>query len=57
MPMIEMQEEEYSYSDFSDTVLLQVSNILGPAVKDALLLPGEVPIEVKGAVYAPTGSD
>lgn len=55
--MIVMQEEEYLQSDFSDTVLLQVSNILGPTVKDALLLPGEVPIQVKGAAYAPTGSD
>lgn len=55
--MIVYDEEMYLESDFSDTVLLQVSNILGPAVKDALLLPGEVPILGKGAVHAPTGSD
>lgn len=35
--MIVMQEEEYMQSDFSDTVLLQILNILGPHVKDMLL--------------------
>lgn len=46
MPMIEMDEDEYLSSDFSDDTLRTVLDWFGPQVKDALLLPREAIIHV-----------
>lgn len=37
--MIEMDEDEYLSSDFSDDTLRMILDWLGPQVKDSLLLP------------------
>lgn len=39
--LIEMDEDEYMSSDFSDDTLRTVLEWFGPQVKDALLLPKE----------------
>ena len=41
MQLIEMDEDEYLSSDFSDDTLRTVLDWFGPQVKDALLLPRE----------------
>lgn len=53
--MIEIDPDEQFESDFSDQTLRIISHILGPPVKDLLLLPG--PVSIREAEYAPTGSD
>lgn len=52
---MEPDESMFLESDFTDDHLRFISETFGPEVKDALLLPGPVPIE--GSIYAPTGSD
>jgi hypothetical protein len=37
--MIEMDEDEHLYSDFTDDQLRQIENILGKEVREALLVP------------------
>lgn len=44
--MIEFDDSELMASDFTDETLIRIQNILGPAVKDALLLPKAVVINV-----------
>lgn len=46
MQLIEMDEDEYLSSDFSDDTLRTVLDWFGPQVKDALLLPREAIIYV-----------
>jgi hypothetical protein len=45
--MIEPDPEMFLESDFTDDHLRFIQSIYGPQVKDALLLPGPVPIQVK----------
>lgn len=54
---IEMQEEEYADSDFTDDQLRYVLMTYGPKVKDWLLLPGPYPVEVQHANRLATGSE
>jgi hypothetical protein len=52
MRLIEMQEEEFLESDFTDDQLRYVLDVFGPAVKDGLLLPGPVPLPTKHKLAA-----
>lgn len=45
--MIEPDATEFLDSDFTDDHLRFIAETFGPLVKDLLLLPGPVPIEVK----------
>jgi hypothetical protein len=45
--MIEMDECEFSESDFTDDSLRIIIRLLGPQVAQMLLLPGPVPVERK----------
>lgn len=55
--MIVFDESMNLESDFTDDHLRFIQLTHGPQVKDQLLLPGPVSIELKEAHYAATGSD
>lgn len=42
--MIEPDESMMMLSDYSDEVLRIIADLLGPDIKDMLLLPGPVPL-------------
>lgn len=51
MPLIEMQEEEYAESDFTDHQLRFIQELFGPQVKDLLIHP---PVPIQAVKHAST---